>query len=429
LNGWKILLSGYVVATVLLLLFSHAITADSEPNNSMEEAETITLGQEISGSLDVASDEYDFYNITLEADQDVVAVLDGPENSDFDLNIYDSDGTHLAGSMDDIDADEMIKFKSTVTGYYFISIWAYDGSGAYTMSMSLPETTPNDSYTINEAIDNRYIDVEITGVYDGSREEFDLKTGINVFYLRCIEITIESFVSNDLDIVVPAGLQLISNHEDVENKIVTLTDTIDVNSFAQKTVKLLAMSINMNKAVPNVYTTFEVGTMATGDLLKIAQHIDSPSSQSISGQIAIWMVTDDATSTEAQQLGATSSQISSARNILEQAGVEPPKEDDSDNDDGFDLNPCNNWICLTIIIILVALFVLGVIGKISDSKKTPPQTAPPDEQWDPYSALPASSPREQPSQETRPPSRPPAPPSNQSQTAPRSPRPPPPKKK
>jgi hypothetical protein len=426
MKEWKVFPSGFITIFVMLILITPLVIADSEPNNSIEEAEVIALGQIISGSLDVTSDEYDYYNISLNADQDVIVDLDGPEDADFDINIYDSGGTHLTGSTYDLDADEMIKFLPTETDYYFISIWTYDGTGSYTMSMHVPQTTAKNSYTLTEAIDNRYIEVDITGVYDGIVESFDLKNGNKVFYGPCIEITIESFVSNDLEVLVPAGLTLISTDEDIENKIVTKSESLQITSYSQKSFKLLAMSINMLKMVPSIYSPFDVGTMATGDLLKIAQALDSGDSQGVAGQIAVWMVSDNATSTDVEQLGATKSQISAAKLKLNEAGIKAPEEDDPDDGD-FYSNPLN-LICLTLIIVVVILFIIGSISKRRRDKDTASQTVAPAGSQDPSQAPPTTPQKGQTQQITKSSPEPSVPPSDQPDYVPPHPppRPPPP---
>jgi hypothetical protein len=371
LNKSRIFPVGYVLAIVLIFLIPAIVIADSEPNNSIDEADLITLSQQVSGILDHSSDEFDYYNISLEADIDYIASLDGPDDADFDIGIYDKNGSQVAGTTDDWDSDENIIYLPAEAGYYFVRIWAYDGNGSYTMNVNVPKTTSENSYSLIDAMDNGYINIEITGVYDGSEESFDLKNGRNVFYGQCNIITIESLVANDLDIIIPAGLILKSLEEEVEDKVITLTQTINVPSLSQKESKLYAMSINLYKNIPILFTEFEVGTMATGDLLKIAELINTNNHQTPSGQVAVWMVSDNAQSTELEQIGATSSMITSAKAMLINAGITPPTDDSTETDDDGFFGPFTNWICPVSIIIIVVLMILGAIGRRSRAKKAP----------------------------------------------------------
>jgi hypothetical protein len=256
-----------------------------------------------------------------------------------------------------------------VAGTYFVMVWAYDGNGSYTINVDTPKTTTENSFGLIDAINGGYIDIGITGAYDGSEESFDLKNGREVFYGECNIITIKSYVANDLDIIVPAGLILKAHDEEVEDKVVTMTHTINVKALSRKDSKLFAMSINLYKNVPILYTEFEVGAIATGDLLKIAEYIDENNEQTSSGQAAVWMVSDNAKSSELEQIGATPSIITSARGMLVGSGINPPKDDTSESDnDGF-FGPLTNWICPVMIIIFVLLAVLSAFTRRARAKK------------------------------------------------------------
>jgi hypothetical protein len=375
LDKWKIFQIGYVMTVMMLLLFSSQVIADSEPNDVKEEAEEIGLGQEISGTLNQLSDEYDYYNITLLENSDIVLSLNGPDDADFDLSLLDNEGTKIGGNVLDPDSNEMVVYNPTYSGNYFIEIWAYEGNGAYNLNVDYPKTAPESSYSLMDAANNGYIDIEISGVYDGSLEEFDLNNGRNVFYGQCNIISIENVVANDLDIIIPAGQKLIATDEEVEDKVITMSQTINIRSLAQKDTKLFAMSINMYKDVPLRYTTYEVGPMATGDLLKIAEDIDENNYQSTSGQVAVWMVSDNAQSSYLKQLGASQSMITSGKDMLIKAGIDPPL-DDSEDDSGFDFGNILNWICPAIIVIVIILAILGAIGKRSEKKAALPPQGP-----------------------------------------------------
>ena len=385
---------------VLLLLLSALSISDSEPNDNMQEAEEIVLGSEISGTLDSSSDDYDYYNITLNASVDVIAILDGPENADFDLSIFNHNGTKLAGTTDDWDADESIIFLPEETGYYFIGIWAYDGNGSYTLKVDTPKTTSNDTYTLSDAIEYGYIEAEITGVYDGTEEVFDLKNGKEVFYGQCVKISLTSFVANDLNIVVPCGLKLISSDEEVEDKVITKTHTIKVNSLVANETDIFAMSINMYKNIPILHSTFEMGEMASGDMKKIADHINEHNHQTSAGQAAVWMISDDATSTELEQIGATSSIITAAELMLIEAGITTSENGEEEPDD--ESTTITDWIAPIIIIIIVVLIIIGLIIRRPKAKQP---------SFDDMEAVSPSEPAKSSSSELPPPRRqPPTPP-------------------
>jgi hypothetical protein len=388
---------------MIIIIFSANSIADTEPNNTIQDAEIITMGTLVSGTLDSSSDDYDYYNISLAADVDAIAKLDGPEGADFDLGIYDINGTKLAGTYDDWDSDETIIFRPDLAGTYFIGIWAYDGNGSYTLNVETPKAAPNDTYGLADAIENGFIEAEITGVYDGYEDVFDLKNGKQVFYGLCIKVTITSYVTNDLDIIIPPGLTLRSTEEDVEDKVITKAQTMEVGSLTSKETEIFAMSINMYKKIPVLHSTFEIGGMAAGDLLKIANHINDGGHQSSAGQAAVWMITDDATSEELENIGATSSMISQADQMLNEAGIAIP--DDGEPED--DQDEFSNMIVPLIVIVIIATILIILLTRRSRGKKPKPQKGT-------FSDMEAISPVKPPKSDIPPPRRqpptPPAPP-------------------
>lgn len=356
-----------VVILTLFFLFTcgSIVTGDVEPNDTSETAENINLSQVILGSLDAGSDIQDFHNISLEGNIEIVAILDGPVDDNFNLGIYDSEGLHVAGDDSDIDADEVVVYTPPGNGTYFIEVFAWHGSGQYTLEVKIPDNAPNTTYELAEAISEGYIKVAINGVYRGPAESFNLETGENVFYGRCVVIEIVSVVANDLDIIIPQGLLLVADIEAVENKVITSRHIIHVEALSKTTTILYAMSTDMRKDVPDYTITFQTGDMAQGDLKKVVDELNSTDTQKATGQIAVWMVTDSAKRDTLEQLGANDSEIDEALEILDNVGVEPPFTDE-DLDSGF--LTCMGLVMLVIALIIVIAFISSRSkGKSQDS--------------------------------------------------------------
>lgn len=366
---WRVNTFGLLILLSSILVFSDIGISDSEPNNTMEEAENIYLGQEVQGSLDSSSDENDYYKITLNSNDPVIMILKGPEIADYDLMVLDSNNSLLAESSGS-DSDEIIVYTPAVTGFFYVQVWAYDGSGSYSLKVIEPKTAPKNSYQIRDAFNQDLIHVKITGVYIGMEEYFDLDNGEEVFFGECVQIGITSLTSSDIQIVIPAGQKLISADFDVENKVITKTYVFPLEALSNINYELYAMSTNMFKNVPSAYSTFNMGTLASGNLMKVVDVINSTNKQSTSGQIAVWMITDNAQSSDLQELGATTSEIEDAKQILSDAGLSPSSGDDSsDSDWGSYFEGYGTWICLTLIIVVVILIIVGSIGKRSSLKK------------------------------------------------------------
>jgi hypothetical protein len=368
----KLLSHGGISALIIMLLAGGFVTGDVEPNDTTETAENINLGQVILGSLDATSDIHDVHNITLEGNNEIVAILDGPADADFNLAIYDSEGLPLAGAESDWDADEVVAYTPPSNGTYFVEVFANLGSGSYTLEVKIPDVAPNTTYELTEAVSQGYIKVALYGVYLGSAESFNLETGENVFFGRCVEIEIVSVVANDLDIIVPQGLLLVADNEAVENKVITSRHKIPVEALSKTTSRLLAMSTNMKKNVPDAWSSFQTGDMAEGDLKKVADELNGTDSQEAAGQIAVWMVTDSAKRDALEQLGASDSEIEEALDIMDSVGVKPPFARE-DPDSGL-------LTCVGLVILVIALIV--IIAYISSRSKGKSQIFPMEEKND-----------------------------------------------
>jgi beta-glucanase (GH16 family) len=98
-----------------------------------EEVTTLTLGQWSSGSLSGTGDK-DYFKVQVEAGKKLIVDLDGPSGPDFDLYIKygskpttsDYEDRGYTGS-----ADERVQIASTQSGWYYIMVNSYSGSGSY----------------------------------------------------------------------------------------------------------------------------------------------------------------------------------------------------------------------------------------------------------------------------------------------------------
>ncbi len=363
---FRALTLGCATIMVFFMAISCISMADSEPNDTMQEAEILTLGQEVSGTLDSNTDDLDYYNISFNADSDIIVRLNGPDLADYDLSIYDYNGTKIAGSSSDWDAHETLIFHPTETGFYYIGIWAYDGNGSYTLLVDNPKTTSNGTYHIQDAMNEGYIEAEITGVYEGNEDVFDLKNGNEVFYGLCIKVSLTSLVANDVDIVVPCGLTLFPWDEEVEEKVITKTSTFHLESLSDNETEIFAMSTDMYKNIPVLHTTFMIGDMASGDILKIANYIAEHDHQSSAGQAAIWIITDDATDKDLENIGATSSTVKAAKEILVDSRVTPG--DPGDEDPQGEGNAISEWLLPFIVVVIIAFFLIVVLSKRASTR-------------------------------------------------------------
>ncbi len=92
---------------------------------------SISVGGTTSGYLTSTGDS-DWYQIYLSSGEQIVIELDGPYGEDFDLDLYDSSyNTVASGSAS---GDDTITYHVPTSGYYYIEVSSYSGTGYYALS-------------------------------------------------------------------------------------------------------------------------------------------------------------------------------------------------------------------------------------------------------------------------------------------------------
>jgi len=99
-----------------------------------------------------AGDDDDFYKIYVDSKLDVSMVP--PSDADFDLYLYDSNGSLLACSVLGTGSTESITYTAPRADYYFVRVHRSSGSGIYSLSLSifrvLRDTTPPTTPVLDE---------------------------------------------------------------------------------------------------------------------------------------------------------------------------------------------------------------------------------------------------------------------------------------
>ncbi len=111
-------------------------SGDREPNDSIQTASSISDGDLITGTLNAQSDDEDYYYINLRYADDIEINLTGSGFTDFDLRLYNPSGYQVAHSAND-GSDEYIRLESFSTGYHYIKVNTYSGSGEYILKVEV----------------------------------------------------------------------------------------------------------------------------------------------------------------------------------------------------------------------------------------------------------------------------------------------------
>jgi len=124
-----------VIVAAMVLAMPTAVLADTEPNDDFNDAEFTYNGASITGTLNVASDQSDFYMIYLSNTNTLELELTGT-GTNFDLIVYDASENEVDSSMSS-GSTETISYESSDYGYYYIEVNAVSGSGSYTLEVDV----------------------------------------------------------------------------------------------------------------------------------------------------------------------------------------------------------------------------------------------------------------------------------------------------
>lgn len=120
---------------ILILLISLLIVKVYAQGDSFDTAEEIRAGVQYSYYLDRV---YHYFKVYISSGQSVRVILDGPDdnNVDFDLRVYNQYRNRIASSLSS-SADEEVSFQTDVSGYYYIEIIKFEGSGWYNLKVEV----------------------------------------------------------------------------------------------------------------------------------------------------------------------------------------------------------------------------------------------------------------------------------------------------
>ena len=127
-----------VIGTLFVIPKNVKGTPDS--NNDYQEAIEVFNNDVIIETLDIADDAEDYYKIYLEIGEDVIANLYVPSGQDFDFYLHDSSYSVIDSSVIDNpgtgDYYENVNWTAGVSGWYYLNVSAFSGSGSYIMNIT-----------------------------------------------------------------------------------------------------------------------------------------------------------------------------------------------------------------------------------------------------------------------------------------------------
>ncbi|WP_343638583.1 S8 family peptidase [Roseateles sp.] len=133
------LLDANAAVTAILGGGGGGTVAETEPNNSISAAQSITAPVTVNGSMTSGSDTNDYFKVVLPAGKTLSATLTPASGKDFDLYLVDGSGTQLKASENGAGSVDSFTYQNTgassVTVY--VRVLYYSGtSGSYTLGLS-----------------------------------------------------------------------------------------------------------------------------------------------------------------------------------------------------------------------------------------------------------------------------------------------------
>ena len=151
ITGWdKFYGFGRINAQNAVLASPTSVSDNYEPNDTLNTAHPIIPGAYYA-KMQKHGDDFDIYRFTISSvPQDIsITLLNIPAGSDYDLELYDSDGFYLDYSGEAGNADESISYYFYEPGTYYIFISAFERSGNdnYQYCLCYNSSEPNLSYS------------------------------------------------------------------------------------------------------------------------------------------------------------------------------------------------------------------------------------------------------------------------------------------
>jgi hypothetical protein len=197
----------------------------------------------------------------------------------------------------------------------------------------------------------------------GRGDSFDLKNGDGIFYGECMRIAITGCLTIPINITIEAGTTFLCNYDGFQNMVAaeTVNFTLEPNTYPN--FDFNALCLNMDKNYP-IGKRFTVGNIVTNDTRKIIEYIDKINATGLTGQCALWMITNNATMDQLLELRAEEHEVIWAQGYVETAGIDLNIDEENNNKPYFIKDPDVQFILIIITIILIFFsFIIIGMGK------------------------------------------------------------------
>ncbi|MDZ4178341.1 MAG: cell wall-binding repeat-containing protein [Coriobacteriia bacterium] len=212
----------------------------------------------VSGSLDEVTDRDDVYSVYLRAGQTINTSLTGAPGTDFDMALYAPgtttivDGTSVAVAQSSEYPDQL-SYTAQNAGTYYLRVYSYSGSGAYTLTYSLSLVVNDDD------IPGVPIPASpVTGSLDKILDERDVfSIPLRAGQILTASITGPAATDFDMELYSPSAISVFSDVGVVSASGTTYPDSFTFTVQNSGTYYLELRSFSGNGAYTLTYTVSE----------------------------------------------------------------------------------------------------------------------------------------------------------------------------
>jgi hypothetical protein len=142
--------------------------------------------------------------------------------------------------------------------------------------------------SLQQAIIKKLVKAVISGRVPDTSHNY-----LSSYYGPCLTLDLQNLSRNNLTIELENGRFLETADTSEQRMIVTQQEVISMLPGHKKSIQVYAMCTQMHDRPPGSKSLLALGPMADGKLLQLVQFIGRNKFQSLSGQEAIWVVTDN----------------------------------------------------------------------------------------------------------------------------------------
>ncbi len=256
------------------LFFNITVHGETEPNNTFQQANTLSLNSSDSGALNEATqtqsaDNEDWWQITLSVDGTLYTETNASSNLDIDIYIYDVNGNTIIATGSRYGSKEYASYLALKAATYFIRTYRSSGSGSYsiltkfTAAPYVNDSEPNDTYQTAQVLN---LNSQSTGhikYYSNGSTDYDDYWKVAIPYDGSLTVNTASD-SADIDLYIydVNGANIIRS-----SSAYGLTETIKFENLMPGTyfVRVYCTSGHGGYTINSVYEQTSINGITTND--------------------------------------------------------------------------------------------------------------------------------------------------------------------